>query len=279
MIKIKPIGQYFPLDKNGDVINTAAIKNIPQDYQQPINEMIEGITDAYHPFIHSIFLRGSVALGYAVAPISDIDLIVITTNDDARLIEAITGTCQEWLAILYPALSLDIMVTGFDLTRQTIAPRLDIVLKTQSCCMFGDDISKLISGYKPGPEMFLTLPWLQIDLAEVKSLATDSAGTLGSIVLDSSIDKLRDFAKLLIRVSFELVMARQGRYTKSLYYCIESFVCCYPDKKSLLNDFLAFYLNGCALLEVDRVLAMVEYGDWLVGEIESAGYGEYFLVD
>ncbi|MFT4928311.1 MAG: hypothetical protein ACI8WB_004430 [Phenylobacterium sp.] len=271
MLNIKPIGQYFPLDEKGYIVNMAALDNVPPVYQPPINGIIELLAtdNILASSIHSIFLRGSAAFGYAIEPISGIYLIVITNTNETQLSATIIATAQQWLTTHYPTFSLDIMVTGYDVTRQITAPRLDIVLKTQACCVFGEDVSEALENYRPGPEMFLTLPWLRMDLIALKSVEQSP----------QNLEPFTDFAKLLIRVSFELIMAKAGQYSKSLYYCIKSFICYYPDKEAVLKRFLTFYLNGAELFSPDIILAMMAYGEWLLNEIELVGYGEYLLGD
>ena len=250
MIAIQAIGKYFDLNDQGQVINPANPEQLAPRLKAQCEQWITQLNADQPNTFESLYLRGSAALGYAVADHSDLDLMLFT-------VEGVSVDTQT-LAKEYFNQDVDLQISCFNQNPNERNPRLDMVLKTQACCLWGRNYDSHLSDYQPGPDMLLALVWLKLDLEEAKPEPLS----------------LQALAKVLIRSSFELVMAQDQSYTKSLYYCIEAFARHHRNQADELWHFLHCYLNPqtTGQADFDR---MQRFGQWLLKLAVSQGYDQY----
>ena len=79
---ILPIGKWHPINEKNEIGNNT-VSEIQLEYQPVVEKTIEIIINHLKDNLDSIYLRGSVAKGYAQPIISDIDFIVITKNKNS----------------------------------------------------------------------------------------------------------------------------------------------------------------------------------------------------
>ena len=72
-IEIKPIGSYFEVDKDGYIVNPAAIDKIQQKWKPVIDAVSTSYQKIFGDKLKNVYIRGSVAKGQAVDNVSDID--------------------------------------------------------------------------------------------------------------------------------------------------------------------------------------------------------------
>src|SRR5215213_4424470 len=158
MNPILKIGHVLRTDDEGYLVNELS----QSDIASPWDSVVELIRDAYlknlGERVHSIYLRGSVARGHAIEGISDVDTFaVLRTQEDAldlswvyRLnseIEASNPFCNGIEVVCLPYQEL----LNYD-NEQFASWRM--IVKTQSLCIYGEDLAEGLPRFKPGTETF-----------------------------------------------------------------------------------------------------------------------------
>lgn len=148
--KIKPLGSILKTDKKGNLINLTSWNKIKNPWKECIKDLKKEYISHLGKNIHSIYIRGSVAKGEAISYTSDLDSFVVIHKrvEDNSWVSHV----QKNLAKKYPQITkVEIQLIPFE---KTIKTRRDFnrrfLIKVQSLCIFGDDISKNIGGFKPG---------------------------------------------------------------------------------------------------------------------------------
>jgi len=133
-------------------------------------------------------------------------------------------------------------------------PRLAMILKTQSLCIFGNDLSVKIPPFSPNKKMILNLTWLEDDVND--------------FLKKEKITKrdCQEITKILIRSGFELVIEKERKFTTDLYLCYQVFSKYFPKKENEMREMLHLYLNPT---EDDFYLKkkINDFGEWMIGEI------------
>lgn len=265
MREIKPVGDYFENDSEGYVINPASAEKI----RSPWDKLIDAIKRSYikklGDRIHSIYVRGSVAQGLAIEGFSDIDTFALVLPgkegniqwQEAPWAKDIHEEVQKIAG--FPVRKTELMLTTY--TEDFIArnPGLGMVIKTQSACIYGNDLAPKIKRYKPGREMMLECWHLKNDIQNFTQLPVD-------IDDEQLVKKWQSLMKTLIRSGFELVMEREEKYTNSLYRCYESFAKHYPEQKDYMYMALSTYINP--ITDKRLLMRFIDtFGVWLVMEL------------
>lgn len=249
-LRARPIGRWFDLDAEGFIVNPAAWERVPA----PVRPVVARVGGVYRRHfgaaLHSVYVRGSIVTGGAVRGFADLDTFALVRSDPAeghvrwweppwaepesqRL-----GTAAGWL-------------TGTDFAKASYHDDLDAhnatlaaAIVTQALCVAGADIGPRLRPRRPGPDMFLD--YLRVG---------DAVAALEAIALErtpSDVERLRAALKRLLRVGFELVMEREGRYTTSVYLACESFGAHHPEHRDSMRRVLELYLEQ----EADRELPL-----------------------
>jgi hypothetical protein len=202
-----------------------------------IDEIVAAYQIHLHEKLHSIYLRGSVARGTAIKGFSDIDTFALIHSDDnirwkkADFQEQVEKEIQSQFDFV-KEVEINISSYYFDFYDQN--PRLAMMIKTQSLCVFGNDISPSLPNFKPNRDMILNLKWLEADIQEVIQKIKNETYTL---------EDYQFIMKVLLRSGFELVMEREGRYTQDLYLCYKTFSKYYPRFEEAMQQALIWHLN------------------------------------
>lgn len=214
--------------------------------------------------LHSIFIRGSIPRGAAVVGISDVDMFAIVKDSDRvsrHWIDEL-GQVIERMYQFRPQLDLEL----YGLDDVATNPRLRMVMKTQSLCLYGDDLRASIRSFKPGPDMMLAVYWLRHDIE-------DSLHELERATGEQEIRSIcRRVTKVILRCGFEIVMEKEQRYTNSLYYCYRSFSRHYPQHEPSMRACPDMFLDPVP--EKGRLTELLQsFGAWLIHETARL-YGE-----
>lgn len=247
MIEIKPIGSFFPLDDAGFVLNPTSVERLQPEWLPVIDAVRDAYLDRYGKRLHSLYIRGSVALGEAVAGVSDLDVIGVIQVMNGKFYLQAKFERPDRLALNirkdFPFVAgLDLMVTSFD-PGFSRSPRMNMVLKTQSLCVYGEDILPQISPFRPGPAMRLNLKWYAEDWEEFQEVMDELKKGTHGYAESEIISLVRQFLKVLLRTGFDLVMEREGAFTQSLYLCYTTFSKYYPGQEAAMRQALHLYLN------------------------------------
>lgn len=154
MNKILEIGSVSHTNEDGFLISQASNSKITGKWKEAVDFLVkEYLENPGLENIHSVWIRGSVAKGEAIDNVSDIDsycLINIENTDSS-----FTQKSKRLIKESFPFVTK--IETGF-IPLQKIFEDEDyfwwrFALKTQSVCVYGEDVSNKISPFKPDKKL------------------------------------------------------------------------------------------------------------------------------
>jgi len=261
---IEQLGTFWAMDSEGYVVNDASIDKITPPWSAIIDRAVQMYTSNLGNRLMSIYVRGSVSRGRGIPGWSDVDTFAIVHHDGGELFEwkdaPWTQELEQEMRRTNDCFSkIESMLVTYtdDLLRSRRG--LAMVIKTQSACLYGEDLAARIDRFRPGREMILDLRWLRADIEgyvqKIQAAPDDQAVRKACSSL----------MKVLLRNGFELVMERAGKYTTDLYLCYRTFAEYYPHKEADMRRTLELYLNPV----VDRELLVGwirVFGKWMLQE-------------
>ncbi len=261
--EIKNIGSVQPLDKEGYIVNICSLDKVQEQYSPVVEEMLELYQEHFAVHLHSVYLRGSVAKGTAIPPISDIDTIAVSHTKLSKEALQPKRKMMDYLESKYNFLE------GAEVHFQSLADihqdrRLQFLLKTQCVCIFGEDLNPSLPKFKPGKDGRPHSDFFEQDLAKLKNWLT----------VEKDPKDIREscnwIMRRMVRIGFELVMEKEQCFTRDLYPCYERFSKHYPEKQEEMYELLklAVYPVGDAKVIMEKVDSMA---DFLLKEIVGLG--------
>lgn len=266
MFTIKRYGSLWNIDDHGYFYSNLSQNQI---HESPYKEVIAEVINSYLTYtpdkVHSIYVRGTVARGYAVRGISDFDVYAITqkeVNTPWSIQE------QSRIQTLYPEIKqiqMDFVPMKYFEESDRIR-FMRFVLKTQSVCIYGKDLSPTISPFRLSPEIVnFDISYLPIAIQKVRSTITESQLSSEDIKVEC-----HHLMKKVVRTGLALIALTEQIYTRDLGLCYDAFVKCYPDQAFKMakaielavhpigekNELLS-YLNDFGLWMIDKC------NDWL----------------
>ncbi len=230
-------GGFFPMDDLGYIINPTSIDLIPTYWHPLLNALKDYYQEQFGNDFRSMWIRGSLARGLFRKGLSDLDTFALVTGASRLRWEICRPTrkeVQNWKTLFpagYPICPVELMYSTFDKDTQVEMPKISMLIKTQSTCWWGDDISADLAPVKPGPGMFLSHKWLASDWASLQQMKSPN------------VMAYRTYIKTLIRTAFELVMEELGKFTPDLFWAVESFAQYYPQKSAQMKKILNLYIQ------------------------------------
>ncbi len=265
MIPITAIGSYFELDAAGHIQNPTASFKIDAALRPLVDALIATCLRQEGERLVAVYLRGSVPRGLYVPGVSDVDVVcILNPRPDEPFVRwgkpAWAQDAQDDLKHWGPIANLvDFAIAHRDLEIPGCNPSVKFVLKTQGLCVFGEDDTRHWPAYKADRYVAFHFKWLASELEIWKTTYENQPAS------PEKVQFLQGFAKTVLRVGFELVMEREGRYTVDLYPCLVSFARHYPHSRPAMEAALHCFLNptesqGSARQWIDAVvpLLMVE---------------------
>lgn len=259
MAKVEAVGGFFPLDAQGNIINPTRRNLIPSSWHAPLSAVLQTYQDHFGKNLQSLWIRGSLARGLTQKAWSDLDVFGLTKSDTTRRWATLhIGKSEEkklrgLLPIGFERVPLEMMYSTFNLSVIDQMPKIGMLIKTQSLCWWGKDLSPNLPDYRPGKMMMLHYRWLAADW-----------GGLQEAKRPKQTD-YQSFIKTLIRSGFELVMERLGKYTPDLYWCVQAFSQYYPQKALTLKKILNLYVQP--LKEKYQLTTLLEeITPWMISE-------------
>ncbi len=255
---IQPIGIYFPQDETRQVINPTRLELIPKHWRPLLGEVQQQYRDRLGESLHSIWLRGSAARGTAVDHLSDLDTFALVVGPDKIRWQSAPWEKEvaEKLGRRYPFVAqIEFQLNAYTENFAEAFPIIAMILKTQSLHLWGADFRNELPEYRPGSGMCFYYRWIAEDVAEFLQKTS------------TTVDAWRSLMKTFIRVGFELVMAREGRFTLDLYCGVEAFSRYYPEKSVEMQLALHYFVHPPE--DFSRQSRFVEeFGSWLEREVK-----------
>ncbi|MCO5144437.1 MAG: hypothetical protein M9962_15265 [Oligoflexia bacterium] len=262
--EIFPIGSCLLIDEQGFLVFNPDQSKLQQKWKDLLSEIVEEIYKKnFSTNLHSVYVRGTVAKGIAIDFISDIDTFAIIREGKEELQPAWSEETRNALLKKYSfATGIEIIVIPME-SLQKVKPLKTLnawhrLIKTQSLCVYGEDLSSSISSVRPGVEMVSHLFSLYKDLPSQEELVeAKKEGVLKK--------RCTWLMKRIVRSGFELVMEKEQTFTRDLYPCYELFIKHYPNREVEMRKALelAVYPSD----DIDEINGMVNgLGKWLALE-------------
>jgi hypothetical protein len=264
MHEIKPIGGYLDVDEHGLIVKKASLGLLQETWKPAIAVTAKAYQSHFGKSLIAVYIRGSAAKGEALDFVSDLDTIAVVDPPPERIDTSWKTAFNAEMAARFP------FVDGVEILAITPAEAKDprrghrIMLKTQSVCVFGRDISDEIPPIRIGRDAAQHFPELASELAETIDFFERRSGAE-----DAERRKARCgwIMKRILRTGFELVMERERKYTRDLYPCFESFSHHYPQRHALARRPLELAINRTD--DPETVLPLLqEWSAFMPGEIE-----------
>lgn len=231
---------------------------ISDKWKKPVDDFLVLITKLGNNNIHSIYLRGSVAIGNEIPNVSDLDFYIITRKPinefDIKIIRELCDNLNKKYSF----------ITKYDINYFTSKDIMTIperfLLKLTSFCIYGEDIKKKIENPKLGKDIWLSISALESDLnklrVEIANGFYNETNTKQTCIW---------LTKKIIRSAFELISEKESEYSRDLSFCVDCFTKYYPHKNAEINNVLNLFLNPTDKIE-DLEIIIDGIGTWLVME-------------
>lgn len=165
----------------------------------------------------SIYLRGSVVLGNVIREVSDLDIIVILTKKTEESIEKIKEIEKKSNTITDFFCEISIVFFESDyFSEDKISFFSKFVMKTQSVCIFGKDISTHF------PDIKLDNKVYSLDISYFKNKMQKCLDTINytkPCELTKIKNECRHASKYVIRTIFAILASNKNIYTRDIRYC------------------------------------------------------------
>ncbi len=236
--RTRALGRWFDLDAQGRIVNAASWSHVPE----PVLPLMDAAAAVYRArfgdALHSAYVHGSVVLGDAVAGIADLDTFALVRAPGFVFWET-PGWAEEETARLGTAdgflTAVDFGWASYHDDLDARNPTLAAIIATRALCIAGDDLVPRLRPRRPGPDMLLDHRRIR---EQVDRLAAQVAGEE-----PYDPERVRAALKRLLRVGFELVMEREGRYATGVYLACESFGRHRPEDAAAMCAALELYLD------------------------------------
>ncbi len=236
------MGSFLELGVDGFVKSIDAKIPLQNSWSKVVDRTIEFYKKEIGPELHSVYIRGSAAKAEAVEYISDLDSFAVTrieVGDEPRSMDEFEKGIKEDFPFCN---HVEISVISLEQLRETPPKRnrsiWEELIKTQSRCVFGEDLSDSI-------EPFL----LEDMLGHSLYLDDEVRNKLPSYIEEDKDDpeELKSncvwIMRRILRGAFDLVMVNEGKFTRDLYLCYEVVSRIYPDKEASMRKALDLSLN------------------------------------
>jgi hypothetical protein len=235
MSPILPIGDFLPVDAEGYLINPCRYERIVP----PWSDVVAAIKAAYlhhlREKMHSLYLRGSVAKGMAIAGVSDIDTFAVIFGEREAIDRSWIAAFQQRMAVQYPfQTGIEIGFVPFRAVCDAYGARGSrLLIKTQCVCLWGEDLAPFLPRYKPGRALVGHALEITEDIRQVRERlpSMEDAATVKAWC--------QWIMKRLVRTGFELIMEQEQTYTRDLYPCYVAFSRHFPAQERQMQHALA----------------------------------------
>lgn len=242
MIELKKHGSYLELDSNGFVQSKSHIDFIQDKWSPLVEETVEFYRSKFGENLHSVYVRGSVAKGEGLDGISDLDTFCILHEGPGEVESPFSEDFQNEMNAKYPFCThVEISFLERAKIHKPFPPRERSVwaelIKTQSACVYGEDLAQEIAPFKlsnmKGHSYFI-----EQELKELPKYYEEDQDSVEDL-----LDLCVWITRRVIRSGYDLVMEREGKFTRDLYLCWESFSKYYPEKSDDMKVVLNLALN------------------------------------
>ncbi len=260
--ELRRIGSYLETDAEGFLITLADAARIGAAWRPAVDRLITGYRKHFGTGLHSVYVRGSLVKGQAVEGFSDLDsFAVLQTGVESSDTRDWARTLEADIVLAFP------IVAGVETDTVPMQDILDrsnyyaFALKTEAACVYGDDLAAKLEPYRITPEIAFQTRYFSHHLGLFRREYAD----------EPEAEKPEFVAWLMrrfLRLGMELVMIEEGRFTRDLYLCHESFAKHYPERAGEMYRALELAINPETGPEVEGYIG--EFGGWLEDEAKRS---------
>jgi uncharacterized protein len=263
--------EVFGVDKNGIIITEVSADKITSPFREIVENILNSILGEFSTQLNAVFLYGSIATGKAVVGKSDLDILIVFNEKLTEELSRRVLSLEEKLTNEYESTLRDV-----GLATTCVADALSekerkgslCFLKHLCVCIYGEDFTKDIPGFKPSREV---AKGFNGDIAKVLE---SFKGKLEKGTGAEEIKKLsQSVAKKIVRTGFSLVMPRSNSWTTNLQTSADTFAYYYPEKAPEMNTSLEWSKVGNENRYI--VIEFIDtFGVWLTREFEKEIIGD-----
>ncbi|UBF27198.1 hypothetical protein K9N68_04325 [Kovacikia minuta CCNUW1] len=271
MSVIRQLGKLLETDADGYLINECGWEKIQSPWLELVDDLRNACMNELGDRLQSLYLRGSIPRGQAIPEVSDLDSVAIVQG-------RITPALEDQIAALEKMLEQQhrfckkveiALLTDSEIQNPTFHWRA--VIQTQSLCIQGYDLRPELPRFKPGIELVSHAFDLADDITEVQTFLRESSahhpkfeqrvkGQCGWI------------ARRIVRTGFELVMEKEGSFTRDLYPCYKCFSRHFPEQEPQMRKALELAIQPSSN-RGGLLIFLATFGQWLVAEVDRT-FGE-----
>jgi hypothetical protein len=221
MVDLSPHGRVVRVDADGWLVPDVDPAAITGPWRALCDAVVATYEEHLGAALHSVYVRGSVARGLAMDGVSDLDSwALVHTLEPGPLVFV-----MPWMAPVAQALTAesevasDVELCVSDIRRIRTEPRAAfarLLLAVQSVCLAGDDIRPTLPRCRPDRAAFG--PIWHVASARAQLVDELNRGLPDEELADATVW----LAKTLVRAAFDLVMEREGSWTRDLYFCVDA---------------------------------------------------------
>lgn len=243
MNQIVPTGEYYKQDDQGFILNSCATSNIKGFWAQAVSELASVYRSIHGENLHSVYLRGSVPRGLMVEFISDIDSFCLVKSEIKELVVGQkVAEAVEYFARKYPKINgVEFDCNIMEVALENYADRF--FLKTQSLCVWGEDVIPSIESMKISIDSMVTYQHIQ----KINDIFVKDSEELNGA--DDAKELCSWVFKAALRTAFEVVMLREMKYTRDLYLCWETYIAYYPSESVRMKQVLQLAISPVSNIE------------------------------
>ena len=264
-LELLNIGRLWPIDADGWIVNDAGPDQIAAPYRVAVAAAVCAYREQLGAALHSVYVRGTVPRGQAVPGVSDLDCFAVALGDPAELGDGWLKPVSAQLAAAHPIVS-DVQLEIWPYAELLVTDRfseLCFLLKTQSACVWGQDLAPRLPRFKPDAIVANN---------DISQIQPDIAEAIAALQADASAHNVlywcRRIMKNMLRTGFSLVMLDERQFTRDLKLCYDYFAKRYPAQAIEMRRVLELAIQPSA--DCNCVLAVLNtFGSWLIVEADA----------
>lgn len=242
------IGRYLTNDHRGCVVPDVGHDKIAEPWQSLVAYVAQALLGSGK--VSAVYVRGSVPRGLAIDHVSDVDFVYLAESELDELEKQIDLVCRERFPF---ARGVELIRLGEEKFNRVHAPHtrpyFHMLLKTQSLCVGGTNVTQSIASFRPDGNMVCHAFLLQEEFAQLAGMIAEEP--------EKKAETIKWYGRRLVRAGHEITLATVPRYTRDLYLCYEQFAQIYPQHADMMFGALRNSLNGN--LDWDEFLPLIEF--------------------
>lgn len=264
-LQLLNVGGLWPLDADGYLLSDAGADKILPPYQAAVAAAVTAYREHLGAQLSGVYVRGTVPRGQAVPGVSDLDCFAVVSGDPETIDDTWLKAAGAKIARLHPIVS-DVQLEIWPLAEVLITDRfteMGFLLKTQSACVWGDDLAPRLPRFKPDAIV------ANNDISQIRP---DIEEAIAALHADSSPSSVRYWCrrimKNILRAGFSLVMLEAAVFTRDLKLCYEFFARYYSAQEQDMRRVLELAIQPTTDREV--VLDLIATcGSWMIARADE----------